>query len=369
MNSKFKLLGHDAPIFIAEIGVNHNGSIDLAKKLIVAAKEANAHFVKFQSFRTEHLVHTSAPLAPYQRKNNRRKTQLEMLRNLELSENQQLELFDYAKQIEIDFLTTPFDPTSLDFLISKMNLPVIKIGSGDLTDVRLLYRLGASKRHILLSTGMSKVNEIWTALYAIYIGHKGLNPSNIGDVSKAVRDEVKDWLMKSIPSVTLLHCTSSYPAPKEDLNLGAIQTLREEFGVAIGYSDHSLGINAALHAITLGAVLIEKHITLSKEFEGPDHKASASPEEFAQMVEQSKEINIMLGEKAKLISSSEAANLIFARKGLYAKKRISKGTIFSEENLLVLRPQAGLSAAHYYEVLGTTSTREYESGEAIVFNG
>lgn len=368
MSSDYQLLSHRAPVFIAEIGVNHNGDLRLAKKLIDCARAIGANFVKFQSFHTSLLVCNSVDMAPYQRDRSAGNSQAEMLKMLELSKSQQIELFEYACKKEIDFLSTPFDTDSLNFLVRQLNLPVIKIGSGDITDVRLLYEAGASNRNILISTGMSDIEDIWTALHAIFAGRHGLSPSVIGRNSETERQKIRDWAITKDSKLTLLHCVSAYPAPAEDLNLRAIEFLNREFGMPIGYSDHSVGIEAALHAITLGAVVIEKHLTISRSMPGPDHQASTEPEEFAEMIEKSRTIGSILGKRGKLIAPSEAVNANFARKGLYAKERITKGTPFSEQNITALRPPGHTSASHYYRAISSISERDYEPGESIVLD-
>lgn len=368
MSKEFKMLSHRAPVFIAEVGVNHNGVLNLAKELIDTAKEIGANFVKFQSFQTSLLVSPSAKMAPYQRYRSIENSQAEMLHSLELSRDQQLELFEYARNKQIDYISTPFDTKSLDFLVTELELPIIKIGSGDVTDVQLLYKVGATNKRILMSTGMSSIDQIWTALHAIFLGDKGLYPSEIGKMNDEIRQEIIDWATSEDPKVVLLHCTSAYPAPIEELNLRVIQGLEEEFRLPIGYSDHSVGIEAALHAITLGAVVIEKHLTLSQDLPGPDHAASTEPEEFAELIKRSKSLGKMLGKREKEISPSEEVNVMFARKGLYAKERILKGTPYTEQNVSVLRPLGQTPASYFYQVLGTVSLRDYDPGESIIIH-
>ncbi|MDL0147274.1 N-acetylneuraminate synthase [Campylobacter felis] len=326
-------------LIIAEAGVNHNGDLNLAKKLIEQAAKAGADIVKFQTFKAEDCVSIKAKKAKYQLENTAKdESQLEMIKKLELSREAHFELMKHCKKHNIAFLSTPFDLESVAFLQS-LNLSYFKIPSGEITNFPYLKAVAKCKKKVLLSTGMANLGEIEAAL---------------------------EILRKNgTKNITLLHCTTEYPAPFEEVNLNAIKTLKEAFKLKVGYSDHTKGIVAALGAVALGAVVIEKHFTLDKTMEGPDHKASLEPSELKELCEGIRTLEKALGNGIKKASKSEAKNIIIARKSLVAKCEIKKGDKFSEQNLTTKRPGSGISAMRYEEYLGKRALKTYKKDELI----
>ncbi|EAJ6588389.1 N,N'-diacetyllegionaminate synthase [Campylobacter coli] len=328
-------------LIIAEAGVNHNGDLNLAKKLIEVAAKSGADFVKFQSFKAELCVSKNAKKAAYQLKTTAKdESQLEMIKKLELDFNAHQLLISHAKQCGIAFLSTPFDLESIE-LLDDLGLEVFKIPSGEITNLPYLKKIAKLNKKIILSTGMSNLGEIEAALEILCQG--GTQRANI----------------------TLLHCTTEYPAPFNEVNLKAMQTLKNAFNLDIGYSDHTKGIHISLAAIALGASVIEKHFTLDKNMSGPDHKASLEPDELQELCTKIREIESALGDGIKQASKSERKNIEIARKSLVAKKKIKKGEIFSEENLTTKRPASGISAMRYDEYLGKKASKDYEEDELI----
>ena len=324
---------------IAEAGVNHNGELSLATKMIEEAKKAGADAVKFQTFVSENLVAGFAPKAEYQQiTTGKAESQLQMLKKLELSFDDFLVLRDYAKELEIDFLSTPFDMESLDFLIT-LQMPFWKIPSGEITNKPYLQKIERTKRPIILSTGMCMMQEIEDAL-----------------------ELFRDYSRKDI---TLLHCNSQYPTPYEDVNLRAMITLSDHYGVNTGYSDHTQGIEVPIAAVALGATVIEKHFTMDKGMKGPDHQASIEPSELAAMVKAIRHIERALGDGVKQPTLSELKNISIARKSIIAKKEVHKGEVFTEENLTVKRPGDGISPMHWDEYIGRPSDKDYLPDEMI----
>lgn len=350
---------------IAEAGVNHNGSLDMAKKLVDAASEARADAVKFQTFKAMNIVRQDSPVAEYQKKASPfTVSQYQLLKDLELDENSHKVLIDYCSQKKIEFLSTAFDIDSLDMLTKKLKLPLIKIPSGEITNGPLLLHASQTKKPMLLSTGMSTLDEIESALGIIAFGYarKKDRPS-----IKAFRDafrsaEGKQTLRKK---VTLLHCTSEYPAPHDEIHLRAMEVLRSAFNMRVGFSDHSEGIYAAVAAVALGAAVIEKHFTLDKGLPGPDHMASLEPNELREMVKAIRETEVSLGAPEKTPTPSELKNRDIVRKSLVAGRPIMKGESFSVDNLLCKRPGYGLSPMVYWDVLGKQADRNYEKDEPI----
>lgn len=326
---------------IAEAGVNHNGSLEMAKRLVDAAAEAGADYVKFQTFKAEKLVTRSASKAEYQKRNMRGvdDSQLEMLRNLELSVSDHLALISYCKQKGIKFLSTPFDLESIDFLHS-LGLDIWKIPSGEITNYPYLRKIAGYNGEVVMSTGMCDTKDIEEALAAL--------KENGQDLSK----------------VTLLHCNTQYPTPMSDVNLLAMNSLRNYVG-RVGYSDHTIGIEVPIAAAALGASVIEKHFTLSRDLPGPDHKASLEPVELKDMVSAIRNIEIALGSGDKKVTPSEAANRGVARKSIVASRFIKKGEILSEANLTAKRPGIGISPMRWKEVEGTRAVKDFEEDEMI----
>ena len=330
-------------LIIAEAGVNHNGSLDLAKELVDAAKTSGADVIKFQSFKADRLVIPGSQKANYQINKKSDETQLEMLRKLELNQDEQKELKNYCDQKDIEFLSSGFDLESLSFL-EQLNLKRYKIPSGEITNLPYLRMIGSKNKPTILSTGMSNMKEIELALEHLIIS--GTKKENI----------------------TILHCTTEYPAPFKDVNLRAMNTIKKKFNTNIGYSDHTLGIEISLAAVALGASVIEKHLTLDRDMQGPDHKASLEPKEFETLVRSSRNINISLGKKEKEISDSEIKNLNIVRKSIVARKDINKGELFSEDNLSTKRPGYGISPMKWDEIIGKISGKNYKKNDLIMFD-
>ena len=327
---------------IAEAGVNHNGSMDLAKRLIDAAADAGVDYVKFQTFKAENLVTKYAKKAIYQQQNMNSPddSQYQMLKKLELSKEQHYILMDYCKQCGVNFFSTAFDLESIDFL-SSLNLGLWKIPSGEITNYPYLKRIARENQPVILSTGMSTIK----------------------DIDAAVNVLVKHGTDKQ--KITVLHCNTQYPTPMQDVNLLAMQTIAKEIGVKIGYSDHTLGIEIPIAAVALGATIIEKHFTLDRNMEGPDHKASLEPRELKAMVDAIRNVEKALGSSEKIISSSESGNKDVARKSIVAAKFIAKGETLTEENLTVKRPGNGISPMEWDDVIGKTAKRNFEEDELI----
>ena len=332
-------------LIIAEAGVNHNGNLKLAKKLIDIASNSKADYVKFQTFIAENLVTKKAAKAKYQVLNskNKNETQFQMLKKLELNTNNHMELKAYSKKKKIKFLSTPFDEDSFD-LLKKIGLNLLKISSTDLTNIPLLQYVSknsSNKMKILLSTGMGTIPEIKDAV-------KSLTKFNI--VKK---------------NITVLHCTSNYPASDGALNLNALTTMKNELNLKIGYSDHSIDDIASLIAISKGATVIEKHFTISKKLNGPDHKASLNPDELYKFVKNIKRVNKMLGSFKKKTTPEELDVKRKARKSIFAKANIFKGEIFTINNLTIKRPGTGIAPKKYFNLLGKKSKKKYYVDDAI----
>jgi N-acetylneuraminate synthase len=357
---------NDQSIYIiAEAGVNHNGSLDLAKKLIDVAVDAGADAVKFQTFRAEKCVSRKAPKAGYQRKTTiAEESQYEMVKKLELGEAAHEALEEHCKKKRIQFLSTPFDLESLDFLVKKLDLPRIKLASGEITNGPLLLEAARSGKPVILSTGMCTLGEIETALGVLAFGYTQLGKSPSKQAfQEAYRAESGQKVLKE--KVVLLHCTTEYPAPFEDVHLRVMDTMREAFGLPVGYSDHTSGIAIPIAAAAKGAVVIEKHFTLDRSLPGPDHKASLEPDELKKMVSSIRQVELALGSPLKVPATSEIKNKAIARKSLAALQKIKKGTPFSTDNLGAKRPAHGISPMYYWERLGSIADRDYEPDELI----
>lgn len=315
-------------LIIAEAGVNHNGNMQMAKKLIDAAVDAEVDIVKFQTFIAENVISKHAEKAEYQKQaTGLDESQLEMVKKLQLSFDDFIELKKYCETKKIKFLSTPFDFESTDFLRS-LNMGIWKIPSGEITNYEYLRKIGAYKEKVIFSTGMATLLEIENALKEI----------------------VGAGTLKS--DITILHCNTEYPTPMTDVNLKAMLTIKETFGVNIGYSDHTLGIEVAIAAVALGASVIEKHFTLDKNLEGPDHKASLEPEELKQMVKAIRNIEASLGDGIKKPSVSETKNIQIARKSIHLKSSLPKGHVLSKEDLIMKRPGDGIEGSKVDLVLG-----------------
>ena len=324
---------------IAEAGDNHNGSFELALKLVDVAKEAGADCVKFQTFVTEEIISKYAAKAEYQKETTgAEESQFEMVKKLELSFEQFRQIRAYCDKKGIQFLSTPFDLPSIRFL-DTVDMPFWKIPSGEITNLPYLLAIAKTEKPVVMSTRMCEMEEIQAAM----------------DVLKS----------NGTPKITLLHCNTEYPTPYEDVNLRAIQTMRERFGVEVGYSDHSRGIEVPIAAAAMGAVIVEKHFTLDKNMEGPDHKASLEPDELVAMVAGIRNIERALGSKTKTATPSEKKNIEIARKSIVARRMIRKGEKLTEENLAVKRPGSGISPMRWFEVLGTKAARDFQPDELI----
>ena len=326
---------------VAEAGVNHNGDINLAKKLIDIAAKAGADAVKFQTFKTELCVSKNAKKASYQEENTgKEESQFDMIKKLELNENMHKELIAYCKQKNITFLSTPFDSDSIK-LLDELGLSTFKIPSGEITNLPYLRQIGGLNKKIILSTGMA----------------------NLGEVEAAIDVLVKSGTKRE--NISLLHANTQYPTPMEDVNLKAMITLKNAFGLEVGYSDHTLGIEVDIAAVAMGAKIIEKHFTLDKNMPGPDHKASLEPGELSAMVRAIRNIELALGDGLKHFSKSESENIKIARKSIVAKRDIKKGEIFSEQNICVKRPGDGINPMRWDEVIGQISQKDYKKDELI----
>ena len=321
---------------IAEAGVNHNGDIIIAKKMIDFAKEAGADYIKFQTFIPENLVSKYAKKAEYQKITTAsNESQLQMLRKLMLSENEFIEISDYCEATSIGFISTPFDLESVGFL-NSFNMDFWKVPSGEITNLPYLVKIAKT---IILSTGMSDLDEIDEAISAL-----------------------KD---NGARKITLLHCNTQYPTPMEDVNLNAMLTLKDRYNCDVGYSDHTLGIEVPIAAVALGATVIEKHFTLDRNMEGPDHKASLEPNEFKSMVSAIRNIEKALGTGNKVASPSETENKDIARKSIVASRMIKKGEVFSKDNITTKRPGSGISPMRWYNVIGAVAKRDFQEDELI----
>jgi len=353
---------------IAEAGVNHNGSLARALELVDVAADAGADVVKFQTFNAEALATAKAPKAAYQHRTTKKdESQLAMLRALELSLGDHKKLMARANEKGIAFLSTPFDLESLVVLDQKLDLPCLKMGSGEMTNAPLLFAAAQTGKPIILSTGMARLPEIEVSLGVLALGYqksnKDLMPSRADFVdafhSADGRRALKD-------KVTLLHCTSAYPTPDTDINLSAIATLKDQFGLDVGFSDHSQGIEISIASPAAGAVMVEKHFTLDRTLPGPDHEASIEPDELAAMVRGIRRVVAALGDGEKTPRESELGNINVARKSLVAACPIAKGAVFTAENLTVKRPGGGLDPIDYWAALGKPAPRAFASDDLIV---
>ena len=350
---------------IAEAGVNHNGRLDYALRLIDAAVNAGADIVKFQTFNSELLASPKAPKADYQKKQTGNSNQLEMLKNLELSKDDYIKLFAHAKHKNIKCISTPFDIMSLDFLLG-LGMDLIKIPSGEITNGPFLLSIAQKNLPIILSTGMSTLDEIEKALAVLAYGY--YNPISI---PKTFNDCWESWqseykkkgILKD--KVTILHCTTNYPAHFDEINLNAIRTIENAFGIPVGYSDHSLGILVPMVAASMGATIIEKHITLDKTMDGPDHSASLEPHELKTMVEKIREIGIIKGGFEKTPSKEEFKNKPIVRRGVYAARDLEKNSNITVNDLKMLRPENDYSPMEAWDILQKPITKNYIKGEPL----
>lgn len=353
-------------LIIAEAGVNHNGDIQLAFDLIDAAAKAGADIVKFQTFKAHKLVTKSAKQAEYQIKNSgKEESQLTMLKALELDHALHFELQAAAERQGIEFLSTAFDDESLAFLVNEVGVKRLKIPSGELTNAPFVLKHAQAGLPLILSTGMASLAEIEQALAVIAFGglYPKQTPSGIQDCIHAYHSAAGRQFIQN--NVTVLHCTTEYPAPVTEINLNVLGTFRKAFGTSVGYSDHSAGIAVPIAAVALGAEVIEKHFTLDNTLPGPDHKASLEPSELKAMVDGIRTTELALGSSLKMVQPSELKNSEVARKSLVALVDIDAGETFSTSNLGVMRPGTGLSPNLYWQMLNSTSNKSYQAGALI----
>ncbi|MCG5130365.1 N-acetylneuraminate synthase [Enterobacter mori] len=353
-------------LIIAEAGVNHNGQRDLAFRLVDAAHDAGADIVKFQTFKSQNLVTSSAVQAEYQVANtNKTESQLAMLSRLELSYEVHKELIDYCNKLGIEFLSTAFDEESLNFLVNDLNLKTLKIPSGEITNAPFVLSHALTGCNIMLSTGMATLSEIEDALGVLAFGFTSdgnVEPSR-SEFQKAYSSDAGQRALKE--KVRILHCTTEYPAPMNEINLRAMDSMALAFGLPTGYSDHSQGITIPVAAVARGAVIIEKHFTLDKNMEGPDHKASLEPNELAEMVKAIRNVELALGDGVKRPTASEQKNKSIARRSIVAAKDISSGSNFSSDNIAIKRPGDGISPYEYWNMQGKTAKKDYREGDRI----
>ena len=328
---------------IAEAGINHKGSLKIAKKFIAVAKKCGADAVKFQSFISEEVVTKNLDLAKYQKKNlkNKKIKMIEMIKKFELSKEDQKILYNFAKKIKIDFISSAFDLISLDFLINDLDLKILKIPSGEITNFPYLKKISNTKKNIILSTGMSSFKEIQKAIHILTSNNLKKN------------------------KITLLHCNTAYPTPFKNVNLNVLKVIKKKFKTNFGYSDHTLGEEVSIAAVALGATVIEKHFTLNKNWEGPDQKASLNPEELKKLISSIRNINESMGTFIKTVTASESKNVIFARKSIVARKSIKKGEKFSLINLTVKRPGDGISPMNWNKFINKKSKFNYKKDDKI----
>lgn len=326
---------------IAEAGVNHNGSLQLAKQLIDVAKEAGADAIKFQTFKADKLVSKSAQKADYQKETTAsNESQYEMIKKLELDEKAHHELIAYCKTKNILFLSTPFDHDSIDML-HKLGMEIFKIPSGEITNLPYLRHIGKLQKEVILSTGMATLAEINDALEVL---------TSSGTLKE---------------KITILHATTEYPCPVDEVNLRAMETIRHTFDIKVGYSDHTKGIYIPIAAVAMGALVIEKHFTLDCTMEGPDHKASLEPSELISMVSAIRIIESALGDGIKQPTPSERKNMSVARKSIVAATSIAQGEVFTAENITIKRPGSGISPMRWDELIGSTASKTYQEDELI----
>lgn len=325
-------------LIIAEAGVNHNGSLKIAKDLVKEAKSAGADIVKFQTFNVEMIASKQAGMAEYQKENTgKTQSQQEMLKKLSLSQNDFIELAEYCKKIGIQFLSTPFDIESIHFLNDLQS--IWKIPSGEITNYPYLVEIAKTGKPVIMSTGMAALKEVEEAVGVLHDHGSG--------------------------EISLLHCTTEYPTPIDEVNLRAMLTMKDRFGCKVGYSDHTEGIEVAIAAVAMGAIVIEKHFTLDKKMEGPDHKASMEPDELKAMVKAIRNIEKAVGTGEKRPSPSEIKNMVIARKSIVARRDIKQGEVLTEDNITTKRPGNGIIPMRWKEVLGTKAVRDFAEDEII----
>ncbi|MDR1917347.1 MAG: N-acetylneuraminate synthase [Synergistaceae bacterium] len=351
-------------LIIAEAGVNHNGSLDMALEMVDVAAECGADIIKFQTFKPELVTSRNAAKAEYQKASTGEgESQLDMIRRYELSGDAHIAIIERCRERGVEFFSTPFDAPSVDLLVS-LGLGRLKIPSGEITDWPLLRKIGETGKPVIMSTGMSTLQEIREAMGVFLLGalRSGIIPSAAEAEKIFCSYPGREYLEKNM---TLLHCTTQYPTPYKDVNLRAMDLLTDEFGLPVGYSDHTEGIAVSLAAAARGASVIEKHFTLDKNLPGPDHRASVDPGELHELVSGIRAVEFALGTYEKAVAPSEMKNRDVARRSLVAFRKIEKGELFTEQNLGAKRPGTGISAARFWEYLGTASEKNYMPDDLI----
>lgn len=351
---------------IAEAGVNHNGSLKLAIDLVDHAHKADADAIKFQSFTADALVTKTAEKARYQKKNSSNESQYEMLKRLELTDNMHFAIAEHCKKLGIDFISTPFDSASLRLLTGESIVKCLKVGSGEITNAPFLLEIAQAGLPVMLSTGMSRLGEIEEALGILafgFIGERGRLPGRESFL-KAYASRQGQKTLKD--NVSLLHCTSEYPTPFENVNLRAIETLQKAFELPVGLSDHTRGISTSIAAVALGATIIEKHFTVDRDLPGPDHAASLTPDELKLLVRSIREVELSMGLCLKTPTDGEWETLSIVRKSVVASREIRTGDVFTSANLTTKRPANGIPPIYLWDLLGKQASRDYKCDEAIV---
>ncbi len=354
------------PTFIiAEAGVNHNGSLDMARELIDVAREAGADAVKFQTFKSESVITRHAIKAEYQvTSTGSGESQLEMVKKLEFDLATHRRLVEHCEKVGIRFLSTPFDEDSVDLLVRELRVPLLKIPSGEMTNALLLMKIARTGKPAILSTGMSNLGDIEMALGVLAFGYLGVRRQPGSDAfSEVYRSADGQAILRE--KMTLLHCTTEYPAPFAEVNLKVMDTLRAAFGLPVGYSDHTPGIEVPIAAVARGATVIEKHFTLNRSLPGPDHAASLEPDMLKSMVRGIRHIESALGNSMKYPTATEMKNQPIARKSLVASRPIARGELFTIENLTAKRPGMGVSPMRFWAYLGKPARRDYGADELI----
>lgn len=351
---------------IAEAGVNHNGSLDLALELTEVAAKAGACAVKFQTFVAEQVATSAAEKASYQKvSTGKTGSQLDMLRSLELKRDWHKELSDLAVKLGMEFMSTPFDVDSLRFLVDEVGVKTLKIPSGEITNAPLLLEFARSDCELIISTGMSSMAEVEEAVSLLgwAMAHPDRQPGNRQEFQEAWRDSAIFDLLKS--RLTILHCTSQYPAPPEFVNLKAMGAMKERFQLPVGYSDHTQGQNIAIAAVAMGASVIEKHFTLDCSMDGPDHQASLEPEPLTQMIAGIREVEQSMGDGVKAMQVCEKDTALVARRSLVASRSLKAGDVISREDLRAMRPGTGINPMNYWDLIGTSLTEDVEENALI----
>ena len=360
-------LAHQSTYVIAEIGVNHDGEVSKAIELVEAAASSGANAVKIQTFSSELLARSDAPKPPYQRQGTPPdETQVQMLKRLELSREDHHSILRAAERFGVEFLSTPYDGLSMSFLVNELGVKRVKISSADLTNTPLLMAAARTGRSLILSTGMSTLEEVHQALACVYLARKGYeSPDTSADITLPLSSDVQGDLASC---VTLLQCTSQYPAPVEDANMQAIVSMRDTFGLPVGYSDHTTSFITAVMSVAYGSTMYERHLTMNPSDPGPDHAASLDPDGFAELVQLIRQAEVAMGSGVKEPAQSELGNRILMRRSLVAQRDISAGDIIRREDICLKRPGDGLGPSEYWNWLGKRAPCSFREGEPLRLN-